>query len=240
MRILNVGNRIMNTWIYEIPDGYVMVDTGYSNSRENVERKMAAKHIGWKDIRYVFLTHAHDDHAGFLNELIHKCPDIQVILNPDSIPVLRRGQNSFEGGCSTFGAYLFCRCMALWGRGEHRFPALEEQFDGRLLRITEENREELETLLHAKILSTPGHTADSLSLKVGDQIFCGDAAMDGFPSWKHVTIWVEDTEKFEQSWNVLLAEDAQTLYPAHGKPFSKEELIRCRPFLQKVKVYPLR
>ena len=23
-----------------------------------------------KDIRYVFLTHAHDDHAGFLNEVL--------------------------------------------------------------------------------------------------------------------------------------------------------------------------
>jgi len=29
MRIINVGDRVMNTWIYEIPDGYVMIDTGY-------------------------------------------------------------------------------------------------------------------------------------------------------------------------------------------------------------------
>ena len=43
-----------------------------------------------------FLTHAHDDHAGFLNELMNKYPDIKVIVNPASIPVLRKGQNGFN------------------------------------------------------------------------------------------------------------------------------------------------
>ena len=29
MKIMNVGDRIMNTWVYEGPDGYIMIDTGY-------------------------------------------------------------------------------------------------------------------------------------------------------------------------------------------------------------------
>ena len=33
MKIINVGERVMNTWIYEIPDGYVMIDTGYPGKR---------------------------------------------------------------------------------------------------------------------------------------------------------------------------------------------------------------
>lgn len=82
MKILNVGDRIMNTWIYRIPDGYVMIDTGYPNQLRRVEKRMRKHGIRWEDIRYVFLTHAHDDHAGFLNELLEKCPHIRVKLYP--------------------------------------------------------------------------------------------------------------------------------------------------------------
>lgn len=28
MKVYNVGDRIMNTWIYEASDGYIMIDTG--------------------------------------------------------------------------------------------------------------------------------------------------------------------------------------------------------------------
>ncbi len=240
MKIFNVGDRIMNTWIYEIPEGYVMIDTGYPDKLRSVQKRMAAHHIRWSDIRYVFLTHAHDDHAGFLNELLGKCPELRVILNPGSMPALRRGQNSFEGGCSTREAYLFCRCMALWGKGKHLFPRLEEKFDNRLLFITEENREELEQLLHGKILFTPGHTDDSVSLKAGKRLFCGDAAMNNYPSRHHVTIWVENTESFGRSWDVMLNENVKRIYPGHGKPFGPEELIRNRSFIGKVKLYPLK
>ena len=95
MRIINAGDRVMNTWIYEIPEGYVMVDTGYPGKLESVGKRMKRHGIQWSDIRCLFLTHAHDDHAGFLNELMEKCPHIQVIANPDSLPVLRKGRNPF-------------------------------------------------------------------------------------------------------------------------------------------------
>ena len=91
----------MNTWIYEIPDGYVMIDTGYPGKLKSVEKRMKRHGIRWSDIRCLFLTHAHDDHAGFLNELMEKCPHISVIANPDSLPVLRKGRNPFIGSVPT-------------------------------------------------------------------------------------------------------------------------------------------
>ena len=38
MEIRNVGNRIMNTWIYPIENGWAMIDTGYENSYPEFER----------------------------------------------------------------------------------------------------------------------------------------------------------------------------------------------------------
>ena len=72
MRIINVGNIIMNTYVYSCSNGYIMIDTGYEHNLKDVETKLNKKGIKLSDIKYVFLTHAHDDHAGFLNELLGK------------------------------------------------------------------------------------------------------------------------------------------------------------------------
>ena len=223
-KILNAGNRVMNTYVYLAPAGYVMIDTGYEHSMKSVERKLKANGLSFSDIRYLFLTHAHDDHAGFLNELMNCYPGIKVIVNPDSIPVLREGQNRFIGGCSTLTAYVFCRMMALWGKGKHLFPVLEEHNIERMIRIDDSNQKQLEELLGGRIIFTPGHTDDSISLKLGKYVFCGDAAMNGFPSSSRITIWVEDPADYERSWERLIAEGARIVIPAHGRPFPIEDL----------------
>ena len=125
MNIINVGNRIMNVYVYRAPIGLVMIDTGYENGLKRVEKKLASYNLSMAEIKYVFLTHAHDDHAGFLNELLKNHPDIRVFINPASLPVLKRGQNRFEGGCSSVLAFWFCKAMALAGKGQHRFPPIE-------------------------------------------------------------------------------------------------------------------
>ena len=64
--------------------------------------------------------------------------------------------------------------------------------------------------------------------------------MNGYPSNHRVTIWVEDTKQFGESWDILLAKTADVLYPAHGRPFASTELRTNRYFIDKVKLYPLR
>ena len=95
------------------------------------------------------------------------------------------------------------------------------------------------TVLQGKILFTPGHTADSISLKVGNVIFCGDAAMNDFPSIKRLIIWIEDKLDFEKSWNVLLAENADAIYPAHGRPFPKCDLAKYKKYISKIHLHKL-
>lgn len=148
--------------------------------------------------------------------------------------------NCFDGGCSTFYAWLFCKCMALFGKAEHRFPRIEDEYHDRFVEINDENKEVLEKLLQGEILFTPGHTKDSISLVKNNICFCGDAAMNGFPSMKRLTIWMEDKEEFEKSWDILIAENVEYIYPAHGKPFHKKDLCKFKSAIQKVKLYPLK
>ena len=240
MEIRNVGNRIMNTWIYPVEDGWAMIDTGYENSYASVVKKLRGLLIQPEEIRHIFLTHAHDDHAGFLEEWMTKHPSTQVTAHEKAIDGLRRGQNSFEGGCSTLLAFLFCQLMTLLGNGDHRYPKPSEEHLAKIIILNSNNQEQLESALKGKILFTPGHTEDSMSLLVDGNLFCGDAAMNGLPSSHKITIWVEDKTVFAKSWDVMLASGADKIYPAHGNPFVLQLLAKNKHHIGTLRLRPLK
>lgn len=84
MVIRNAGDRIMNTWLYPIEGGWVMIDTGYENSYQKVLKRLNKLLIKPEEVRYLFLTHAHDDHAGFLEEWMinHPRPRLSPMKEP--------------------------------------------------------------------------------------------------------------------------------------------------------------
>lgn len=131
--MFNVGNRIVNNWIYSVPEGLVLIDTGYENGFAHLKKRLFSQNISIQDVRYIFLTHAHDDHAGFLNGLFEELTDVQVIMSHKAIEVLHRGQNLFVGGCTSRLALFFCYFMKLIGKGEHRFPPLNREFEKRCI-----------------------------------------------------------------------------------------------------------
>ena len=240
MCIQNVGNRIMNTWLYPIEDGWVMIDTGYENSYTSVLDTLQKLQISPEEACYLFLTHAHDDHAGFLEEWMTNHPQTMVIAHEKAIDGLRKGQNGFDGGCSTLGAFLFCQLMALLGNSEHRYPRLREDHLAKIVTLNAENLTQIESKLSGKILFTPGHTEDSISLLMDGNLFCGDAAMNGIPSSHRITIWVEDKTEYEKSWDVMLASGAKKIYPAHGSPFCPCQMKKNKKFIAGLRLRPLK
>lgn len=238
--MINVGNRIVNNWLYPVQNGFVLIDTGYENGFEQFKQRLSKANISLSSIRYVFLTHAHDDHAGFLNQLLAQSPDTQVVMSSKALPTLYRGQNSFTGGCTGRTALLFCHMMKLFGKGAHRFPPLKPEFQTRCILLTDANRKEAEATLCGKIIDTPGHTCDSISLLLENgALFCGDAAMNGLPSLHRVTIWAEDKASFAQSWKALIHAKPERIYPGHGTPFLYRELEKHLPYAHRLKLYPL-
>lgn len=239
--ILNLGNRIVNCWAYRTESGYVIIDTGYENSYKNFKKKLKANNIQTDEIKYCFLTHAHDDHAGFINRLLSDNQNAKIVMSGKGIDTLRKGQNSFVGGCTSKSALAFCNVMRLFGKGRHKFPPIKAEYENRLIMISEENRARLEQELNAKIVETAGHTSDSISLLLKNGcLFCGDAAMNGFPSKHSVTIWAEDGAAFLQSWQKIIALQPSEILPGHGKPFDVKRLVRNIKYAEKMKLYLLK
>ncbi len=232
MRPINLGTPAVNTYLFPTLAGYLLVDTGYSGGESAFFRRLSRKKIDLNELQWVFLTHAHDDHAGFLNEVLLRTR-ARVLLHPLAAERLRRGKNPDIGGPPNGRAALACKALKLAGRGKHTFPPLPRELENRLIPLEGQRRRELESNLGVRFLDTPGHTADSVSLLTEDgTCFCGDAVMSGPLARRHVTIWVEDPAAYRASWQTLLAAAPRMLYPGHGGPIApaalQRDLLRLR------------
>ena len=79
-----------------------------------------------------------------------------------------------------------------------------------------------------KVLHTPGHTDDSISLIVGEDAFVGDAArnilqLTGAP-YKPVLFY--NLKACRDSWRKLLATGVKRIHPGHGNSFPIQRLER--------------
>ena len=235
--IYNLGNRVVNNYLVSLDDGgYILIDTGYAEYYSAFRKRLHKISVDPREIKYVFLTHAHDDHDGFINDVL-AISDAKVILHPLAIDGLLRGQNSFEGGYSSRQAWLFGKILELAGKGEHKYPPLKQEYMNRLITIDSVEFKSLK--LPFQVIETPGHTADHISLFKDGILFCGDAAMNNFPSIKRTIIWIEDLQQYKDSWNKMINIKPTTIYPAHGKPFPARDLERFQKHLDKVRLYPV-
>jgi hypothetical protein len=145
------------------------------------------------------------------------------------------GHNEWIGGCSGYIAKYFFSLMGLLGKSKHEYPKVQVKenyliFDGYNQPLEEDG-------LPLKIVELPGHTTDSIGILFNNEmIFCGDAAMNGFPSINKNIIWIEDIESYIRSWDKMISLDVQKIFPSHGKPFKSIDLIRYRRKLDKIKL----
>ncbi len=235
MQYIDLGNMVMCQYLLKIPNGYMAIDTGYSGGYAQYRKGLQKRGIDPTEIKVLLLTHAHDDHAGFLHELLSASKAV-LIVDKEAPARLAEGHNRWVGGCSGLLAKAFVQSMKLFGKGKHAFPAFEISKD---TIVWDRKSQPLQDLgVQANIVFLPGHTADSIGILTDDgQLFCGDAAMNGFPSIHRNIIWIESLQDYKQSWEVMIATNAQEIFPAHGKPFSAADLVRYRISLEKLRLW---
>ncbi len=90
--------------------GYLQVDTGYEHDYSTYRKNLSKAGIALEDIHYLVLTHHHDDHAGFLNELIRDAT-ITVIAHEQAEALLKCGENDKSRGGGRHGDGSNTRCQ---------------------------------------------------------------------------------------------------------------------------------
>jgi glyoxylase-like metal-dependent hydrolase (beta-lactamase superfamily II) len=204
--------------------GYLLIDTDYPKHYRLFEKKLANLGIATSDIKYLLLTHHHDDHAGFAAELV-RSTGCQVIAHRNALSPLMQGKSEGASNPVNRRIQIVLTFYTLF-HGEWNFPPLT--LTERDFVIEGDNDTLLKGVgIDGVILHTPGHTRDSISVLLSDgSAFVGDAAMN-FLRWTgvgHRPIYIDDINTVYRSWRKLRERGARVVYPSHGRPFSATEL----------------
>jgi glyoxylase-like metal-dependent hydrolase (beta-lactamase superfamily II) len=215
------------TWCYllKCTGGYLLIDVYYPGYYAKFEKKLAGTGIATSEIKYVLLTHHHDDHAGFAAELVRHT-GCRVIAHRNALSALEQGESEDAGGELVNRRLKVVFSFYMLVHKEFKFPPV--QLAERDVIIDGDNDEFLKGIgIDGIILHTPGHTRDSMSVLLSDgSSFVGDAAMN-FLRWTGVgnrPIYVEDIEAVYKSWRRLRQHGAKVIYPSHGSCFSATKL----------------
>ncbi len=186
MEFYNVGGRSVNRYLLVSDSHRLLFDAGYPGSLHDMGREMRKTGFGVKDIDFVMVSHFHIDHAGALQEI--KDAGAKYIL----FDIQRN----------------YIEPMERMAQGKWKYTALRME-DNIVLQIADARRLLASMHIPGTVLSTPGHTDDSISLLLdGGEAFTGDLYPEsGLP---------DDAVEMKNSWNLLRQSGARMVFPAHG------------------------
>ena len=240
-QIISIELSVTNIFLIPVNDKYVLIDTGYEKDWLLFQKGLSDNNISLNQISHIILTHHHDDHAGLLNNIISENNEIIIIMSELAPELLSVGMNDVTRGggllnrrvnflIRNFKTFYISVILGekLDKNDAFKFPPyyvrdndiiIKEETDLRYIGID----------LDGKIICTPGHTIDSISIILGeDIIFVGDAAanMLRIAGTKYCVIFITDLNEYYRSWEKIISENVKYIFPAHGKPFRVEKLIR--------------
>ncbi|HEX2998526.1 MAG TPA: MBL fold metallo-hydrolase [Anaerolineales bacterium] len=230
MKPTSISLSMSNVFLIPCAEGYLQVDTGYEHDYPLYRRNLSKAGIALKNIRYLVLTHHHDDHVGFLNELTRDT-DIIIIAHEQAKTLLKTGKNDktrgggYVNGFIKFVAGIKMRLDPHWTLAFPPFALREKD-----ILLAGDDPQVLRRLgVAGQILYTPGHCIDHLALVLDNgDVFCGDAAAS-FLLWagtRYCTVFMTDMDQAYRSWQKMLDAGARTIHPSHGQPFPADKLRR--------------
>lgn len=143
-------------------EGAVLVETGPESTRPRLLEALSGFGFGVGDLRAIFVTHVHLDHAGAAGWFASQ--GIPVYLHPKGARHLIDPARLVESARGVYGD----RFDALWGA---MVPAPEP-----MVRALADGERVAAAGLQVVAVETPGHAFHHHAFRIGDELFVGDAA----------------------------------------------------------------
>lgn len=197
----------------------LLVDTGSRGVEDKLRKAIISSGFKLQDLKYIFLTHTHYDHAGSAAGL-KQMSGVKVIVHKSEAEYLATGFTPIPKGTSALFKFI--------SKAGKIKPSIQKKVAGYTpvkADILFDNAMLLEQFdFNAEIRHIPGHTIGSSGLIVGDNAFVGDCMFN--LNGRLYPGFADDEERLAQSWKQILKWDVNWFYPSHGKRFSKAELMK--------------
>ena len=219
--IYRLGNRTVDWWAIDTPQGITLVDAGLRGHMDQLERLLTELGRTFEDVKAILLTHADVDHIGVAEDIRRR--GIPVFIHEADTaaakgamrPLPKEALFSFWRPTALVATYEYARDGALKPRFLRDSQSIE---DGRVLDVPGEPR----------VLHVPGHSPGSCAFFLADRgtLFTGDALVTAdplsgnrgptlLPRYDNV-----DHDQALLSLEKLSATNAELVLPGHGDPWT--------------------
>lgn len=198
---------------------YILIDTCTSCGSEQLIQRISRLGIKPYQIKLIVLTHSHYDHCGALADL-KEWSNAPVLAHQDSLTWLKAGISYPVKAVNP----LFDKVIQSL---QIRFPDLSNYKPVNPDITVTDNYDLSSWGIPGRIIHTPGHTQDSISVILNSgTAFAGDAIFN-IACWTISPPFQEDKCAVIDSWIKLNNENCLVYHPGHGLPVSKYRLIRA-------------
>jgi len=164
-----------------------LIDCGWPGTLGKLKHQCKIVGIDLSQIKYLLVTHFHPDHAGLTQELINN--GIKLLLIETQVKYAGQMKNIMKKD----SGYV------------------DIELNGINAIVINDSREKLKSIgIDGEIISTPGHSPDSVTLILDEGIaFTGDLTPEiALPNEELIC---------RASWKKIYAKKVTKIYPAHGK-----------------------
>ena len=225
-----------NLYLFENNNGdYLLLDTGLACKEDLILNKINKVIGDYNKIKVIVITHSHSDHIGNLKLLLDKIKreDKIVIIHSNAKEIMLSGEKIIPDGFYKFSKYISKKLKAKSsGNFQKGFENLEEKDFKDVNFLDFKDYEEFSLneygFENLKLIYTPGHSKDSISLVYNDEyLFCGDMVQNLFFKYPLIPLFGDDIEELISSWKKVIEKDYSRIYPATSKRYIlREDLIK--------------
>jgi glyoxylase-like metal-dependent hydrolase (beta-lactamase superfamily II) len=192
---INAHPRTIASFVLETEEGPVLFETGPYTAAERLRQALAQLGYAPSQVRHVFVTHVHLDHAGGAWSWARE--GAKIYVHPRGLPHLADPSRLWASASRIYGDQM----EALWGSMAPIDPAqLVPLEDGAQIRLGGVEIEAWETL---------GHAPHHLAFRLGDALIAGDIAgvrIEGGPALPpcpppdiHLELWQASLERLRRA-----------------------------------------
>lgn len=205
--------RFVYVYLIEAGDGCVLIDSGVAGSEGVIEKALSECGHHPKELCGIFLTHAHPDHIGTAS-YFHEKYGTKIYASEGERPWI-------EDIDLQYAQRPIPNFYKLAGKSTH-----VDQI------VKNEDRIRLSDDMEIEVISTPGHSVDEVSYRIGNRVFIGDTVpvRGDIPIFIHLEKTLHSLEILENLPGIF------RFYPAWDQEYSfemmREKISDARELIQ--------